>query len=200
MSAPAGHAAERYTIDRDQSFVRIAAKMCEPDILKGEFGSVTGEIVLDETHLENSRIALTISTGDAAFDHEFHRSDNIKDIVMGEKLLNVVKFPVASFKSTHVIRTGEQQFASYGETSNVITATVKGDLTLVGVTRPLQLEVTFHASTGRASEGRIVAAFSAYGTIKRSDFGVIYGLDRVGIRRMGDEVMVMASVTANRAQ
>jgi polyisoprenoid-binding protein YceI len=62
------------------------------------------------------------------------------------------------------------------------------------------MEVTFHEKTGLTSKGRMVAAFSTFGSFKRSEFGVNYGLDRVGIRRMGDEVMVMTSITANRSQ
>ncbi|MEJ2180433.1 MAG: YceI family protein [Gammaproteobacteria bacterium] len=187
-------------MDDEQSFVRIAAKMCEPDLLKGEFGRVSGEILLDEQNLENSSVTITVTAANAFFDHEFHRTDNIKDIVMGEKILNTLKFPLITFKSTEIILTNAQQFQAYGEQSSVITAIVKGDLTLVGVTHPFEMEVTFHEKTGLTSKGRLVAAFSTFGTFKRSDFGVVYGLDRVGIRRMGDEVMVMTSITANRSQ
>ena len=191
--------AERYIVDSEQSFIRIAAKMCEPDLLKGEFGRISGEILLDEENLEKSSVTITVTAADAVFDHEFHRTDNIKDIVMGEKILSVIKFPLITFKSTQIIRTNADQFQAYGEQASVITAIVKGDMTLVGVTRPFEMEVTFHQDTGLTSKGRMVAAFSIYGTFKRSDFGVNYGLDRVGIRRMGDEVMVMSSITANRS-
>jgi polyisoprenoid-binding protein YceI len=200
FSSPAVFSAERYIVDDEQSFVRIAAKMCEPDLLKGEFGRVSGEILLDEQNLENSSVTITVTAANAFFDHEFHRTDNIKDIVMGEKILNTLKFPLITFKSTEIILTNAQQFQAYGEQSSVITAIVKGDLTLVGVTHPFEMEVTFHEKTGLTSKGRLVAAFSTFGTFKRSDFGVVYGLDRVGIRRMGDEVMVMTSITANRSQ
>lgn len=193
------YSADRYTVDGDQSFIRIAAKMCEPDLLKGEFGKVSGEILLDEKNLENSSVTITVSAADALFDHEFHRTDNIKDIVMGEKILKVLNFPLITFKSSEIILTNADQFKAYGEKSSIITAIVKGDMTLVGITRPFQMEVTFHEKTGLTSKGRMVAAFSTYGTFKRSDFGVSYGLDRVGIRRMGDEVMVMTSITANRS-
>ena len=200
FASPAVISVERYTVDGEQSFVRIAAKMCEPDLLKGEFGNVTGEILLDEENLEKSSVTITVTAADAIFDHEFHKTDSIKDIIMGEKILNALKFPLIAFKSTEIIITNAQQFKAYGEKSSVITATVKGDLTLVGVTHPFEMEVTFHEETGRSSKGRMVAAFSTFGTFKRSEFGVIYGLDRVGIRRMGDEVMVMTSITANRSQ
>lgn len=200
FSSSAAFSAERYTVDSEQSFVRIAVKMCEPDLLKGEFGNLSGEIVLDEENLAKSSVTITVTAADALFDHEFHRTDNIKDIVMGEKILKVLKFPVITFKSTDIIPTDVHQFAAYGEQSRVITATVKGELTLVGVTRPFEMEVTFHEDTGLTSKGRIIAAFSAFGIFKRSDFGVVYGLDRIGIRRMGDEVTVMAAITANRSR
>lgn len=197
--SPVVFSAERYIVDSEQSFIRIAAKMCEPDLLKGEFGRISGEILLDEENLEKSSVTITVTAADAVFDHEFHRTDNIKDIVMGEKILSVIKFPLITFKSTQIIRANADQFRAYGEQASVITAIVKGDMTLVGITRPFEMEVTFHQDTGLTSKGRMVAAFSTYGTFKRSDFGVNYGLDRVGIRRMGDEVMVMTSITANRS-
>jgi len=200
LSSPMVFSAERYIVDGEQSFVRIATKMCEPDLLKGEFGRVSGEILLDEEHLENSSVTISVTVADAVFDHEFHRTDNIKDIIMGEKILQALKFPLITFKSTEIIPARTQQFQAYGEQSSVITATVKGDLTLVGATHPFEMEVTFHDKTGLTSKGRMVAAFSTVGTFKRSDFGVVYGLDRVGIRRMGDEVMVLSSITANRSQ
>jgi len=199
VAAPDAFPAERYIIDSDQSFVRIAAKMCEPDLLKGEFGHVSGEILLDEKNLENSSVSITVSARDAVFDHDFHRTDNIRDIVMGEKILKVLHFPVITFKSTKIVRNKSRQFKAYGKQSSVITATIKGDMTLVGETHPFEMEATFHDKTGMTSEGRMVAAFSTYGTFKRSVFGVTYGLDRVGIRRMGDEVMVLSSITANRS-
>lgn len=200
FTVPAVFSAERYTVDGDQSFVRIAAKMCQPDLLKGEFGRVSGEILLDEKNLENSSVSITVSAADAVYDHEFHRTDNIKDIVMGAKILNVLKFPLITFKSTEIIRTNAEQFKAYGEKSSVITATVKGNLTLVGETHPFEMEATFHENTGLTNKGRMIAAFSSFGKFKRSDFGVVYGLNRVGIRRMGDEVTVMTSITANRIE
>jgi polyisoprenoid-binding protein YceI len=200
LVCPAAFAADRYTVDSEQSFIRVATKMCEPDLLKGEFGHVTGEILLDEDKLEKSSVTLTVTVADAVFDHDLHRTDNIRDIIMGKKILKAAEYPVISFKSTEITPTNTQQFSAYGQTSSVITARVKGELTLVGETHPIELEVTFHDKTGMTGKGRMVAAFSAFGTFERSAFGVVYGLDRVGIRRMGDEVMVMASVTANRSE
>jgi len=60
------------------------------------------------------------------------------------------------------------------------------------------MEITFHDDVGMTAQGRKMAAFSAYGKFKRSDFGIVYGLDRIGIRRMDDEVTVLIDVAGNR--
>ncbi len=51
VCTPAAFSGERYTVDGEQSFVRIAVKMCEPDLLKGEFGNISGEILLGEENV-----------------------------------------------------------------------------------------------------------------------------------------------------
>jgi hypothetical protein len=43
-------------------------------------------------------------------------------------------------------------------------------------------------------------AFSAYGTFNRSDWTLLYGLDRVGIRRMSDEVQIFITTSATLHQ
>jgi polyisoprenoid-binding protein YceI len=60
------------------------------------------------------------------------------------------------------------------------------------------MEITFHDDVGMTAHGRNVASFSAYGKFKRSDFAIVYGLDRIGIRRMDDEVTVLIDVAGNR--
>ena len=91
-----------------------------------------------------------------------------------------------TFKSTKVEQTSD------------FTADVTGDLTLMGVARPFTMEVTFDKDQGLMASGRQLAAFSAYGKFKRSDFRNYYGLDRLGIRKIGDEVTVLIVATGVR--
>jgi len=176
-----------YTLDPTQTKVKFATKMCEADILEGEFQDVTGTFYFDETAPEKSWVEVTIVPASTVYSRDFHRDDHIKTIIDGEKLLNIKDFPLITFKSTDVKVTGET------------TADVTGLLTLVGESHPMTLEITFHKDVGESMAGRQLAAFSAYGTFNRSDFNVLYGLDRIGIRRMGNEVMVLIN-TAGKLQ
>ena len=86
-----------------------------------------------------------------SFDEEIARSD---------KFLNTDKFPTITFKSTKVVQTDK-------------TLKVTGDLTFLGVTKPVTLlgsvvgSVEKHPYTGKG-----VVGFSATGTVKRSDWGM----------------------------
>ena len=62
-------------------------------------------------------------------------------------------------------------------------ATVVGDLTLRGVTRPVTIEVEFNQA-GPSMGGTYRAGFDGEATIKRSEFGINYGLPM----GLGDEV------------
>jgi polyisoprenoid-binding protein YceI len=63
---------------------------------------------------------------------------------------------VISFKSTGVAYSGN-------------TGKMTGNLTLMGVTKPVTLDVTYNGSSGTGNRARM--GFSAKGVIKRSDFG-----------------------------
>lgn len=175
-----------YIIDPEQSHIRFAAKMCEADLLMGEFHRLSGTIELDETHPENTRVEVSVDASSATFNKEYHREDHIDSIVKGEKFLHVDRYPTITFKGTSITQTSPT------------TANLTGQMTLVGQTHPFSMEVTFHDDTGMTMNGRELAAFSAYGTFQRSDFGINYALDRVGIRRIGDEVTVLMSIAATR--
>ena len=89
-------------------------------------------------------------------------------------------FTQITFRSTKVELTGERR------------ARVTGDLTLNGVTKPVTLETTFNGGyPANAMDGNRIG-FSAHGVLKRSDFGITYGLPAPGTS-MGvfDEVEVI---------
>lgn len=78
------------------------------------------------------------------------------------------KHPTAQFVSTTVEKTGERN------------GIVHGRLTLLGVTRPLDLAVTFNRAGVDSYSMRYTAGFSATATLKRSDFGMKKYLPDIG--------------------
>jgi len=175
-----------YDIEKDKTSVRFVTKMCTADIIQGRFNEFSGQIYFDEFEPENSWVDVTIDTSSLSLDKEMHGNHIIKDVIEDVDILNIKKFTTIRLKSTKLERT------------SMNTGFMIADLTLMGETHPVKLEVTFENTmkdkyARKIDDGKVV--FSAYGTFKRSEWNLLYGLDRVGIRRMGDEVQIFVTVT-----
>ena len=175
-----------YDIEKDKTSVRFVTKMCTADIIQGRFNEFYGQIYFDEFDPENSWVDVTLDTSSLSLDKEMHGNHIIKDVIEDVDILNIKKFTTIRLKSTKLERTGMN------------TGFMTADLTLLGETHPVKLEVTFENKmkdkyARKIDDGKV--AFSAYGTFKRSEWNLLYGLDRVGIRRMGDEVQIFVTVT-----
>ena len=100
-----------------------------------------------------------------------------EDISRDAKWLNADAFPEITFASTSVERTGAD------------TGTVTGDLTFLGQTKPVTLDVTFNGHTNVPWFGeRDVIGFNATTTLTRSEWGMDSFLPFVG-----DEVAIAFS-------
>ena len=88
-------------------------------------------------------------------------SPAFNDFVKSAALLDVERFPTMNFTSTQV------------EKLNARTARVTGNLTMLGVTKPITLTVNVESEP--LDKGGSVA-FVAKGTIMRSDFGMKFGV------------------------
>jgi len=143
---------------------------------QGEFHDYDGVIKFDEADPANSMVDVTIQTASVDMDHEKWDAH-----LKNADFFNVEKFPTMTFKSTGIEVAGEN------------TAKIMGDFTLLGVTKPVTLDVTHNKSGKHPFSGKYISGFSASTTIKRSEFGMNYGLPGVG-----DDVTVMLEVEAVR--
>lgn len=122
----------------------------------GHFNRYSGRILLDFAHPAKSFTSFTVESGSVDVG-----SPSFNDFVKSAALLNVEKFPTLSFASTQVEKLDPR------------TARVIGNLTMLGVSKPVAL--TVNVDTDPSAKGRIVA-FVATGKISRSDFGMIFGI------------------------
>jgi len=121
----------------------------------GVFSNASGELKLDPkslgaTSLDVSVPVSSVQTTSAKLDGE----------LKSDQWLDAGKFPTMRFHSTKITRTGPS------------TATVEGELTLHGVTRPAVLKARFVGAGVNPLDKTYTAGFSASGVIKRSEFGV----------------------------
>ena len=83
--------------------------------------------------------------------------------------------------------------SSHIDVTGVNTLRIHGDLTLHGVTRPIVLEATFNGGyAGHPMDPNARIGFSAQATLKRSEFGIAYGIPAPGTTMgVSDEVAVV---------
>ena len=163
-----------YQLDPSHSQVVFAYDHLGFSTTYGMFSGFEGTVMYDEANPENSSVEInipisTMVTGWDARDQHFSSPD----------FFNVAEFPAATFTSTSVEVTGEN------------TAKITGDLTAVGTTKPVALDVTFNKSGIHPMAQKPTIGADATATITRSDFNLGKFAPNVG-----DEVKLMISFEA----
>lgn len=121
----------------------------------GVFSQVSGTLDLNAHAPSASKLSVTIPLASVQT-----TSSRLTEELKGDQWFDATKFPNATFVSRSVQVTGAGD------------ATVEGDLTLHGVTRPETLKIHFIGAGVNAMDKKYTAGFEATATIKRSDFGV----------------------------
>lgn len=122
--------------------------------LTGRFNTFDGKLTYDADKPNSASIEVNIDTSSIDSNHA-ERDKHLRS----DDFLDVSKYPKATFKST-----------SYQSTS-ATTGVMKGNLTLHGVTKPLQLQVT-KIGEGKDPWGGYRVGFQATTSFDRTDFGV----------------------------
>ena len=125
---------------------------------------------------ENSRVMVTIDPTSIETDYPYpEKKDFDKKLVQKAEWFNATKFPEIKFTSTAIEMTGEN------------TAIMTGDLTFLGVTKPLSFSVTFNGAMKKQPfSKKPTLGFSATGSLKRSEWGMA-----TYVPNIGDGVMLL---------
>lgn len=129
----------------------------------GKFTNVSGILKLDEDKPENSSLNVTIGTGSVMTGIE-----KFDDHLKSADFFNSKKYPVSTFISDKVEVGADKK-----------TARVHGKLMLLGVTKPVVLDVGLNKIGVNPMTGKKTAGFNANTFIRRSDFGMEYGLPNI---------------------
>jgi polyisoprenoid-binding protein YceI len=174
---PAGPPPGVYTIDPPHTSVTFRVSHLGFSRYTARFGTVGGKLRFDPAHPTAMSVVATIDPKSLQLNTPpagFH------DQLMGKSWFDAADFPAITFKSTRVAVTGAN------------TAKVTGNLALHGVTKPVTLDVTYNGGwPANAMDGDRIG-FSAHGAIKRSAFGMGFGVPAPGSTiGVGDDVEVM---------
>lgn len=121
----------------------------------GKFLGFDGSFTFDEARPQDGHVEVTIDTNSLNMD-----DGKWEEHLKSKDFFNVETYPSMTFKSTKVEMTGEK------------TAMLTGDLTLLGQTKPVTLDVTLNRCGAHPMSSAPTCGFSARGTIKRSEWGM----------------------------
>jgi polyisoprenoid-binding protein YceI len=124
----------------------------------GRFNEIAGELVVDTPEKSKIKVDVKVDSVDT-------RTEALDKHLKSPDFFNAVQFPVLNFASTAITLNGS------GE------GTVAGNLTLHGVTKPVTFKLR-EVGFGNGPKGDARVGYSASGTIKRSDFGIAYGIPK----------------------
>ena len=175
-ATPAGARAERYAIDPVHTRIAFQVSHAGFSSPVGTFSGAKGTLDFDPADWSAARVEVRIPVATLELgDLQWQRR------ILDPTFFDAKKFPEARFVSTRVSARGKDE------------AEVSGELTLHGVTRPLQLQVKFNKLGRHPLTFRRTVGFSATATLSRKDFG----MDNWG-KLVGDEVRLLLEVEATR--
>lgn len=178
LAAPAAAAPAKYEIDPEHFHIGFLVDHAGVADVLGLFLEGEGSFTFDEEAKTVSDIRVVIET-ESVFTNHKRRDRHLRS----PDFLNASEFPEMVFEGKRSEPTGER------------TGKIDGTLTLLGVTKPLTLDITWVYSGPHPVGGAYVTGITARGSFNRSEFGMTYGLDN---KMVGDEVKLILSFEALR--
>ncbi len=129
------------------------------------FTDYEGTLLLDFEEPANSTVDVTFNLADGYWVGA--NQERFEGHLASDDLFNIAEFPTARFVATGF------------ETEDGETGTMTGDLTLLGVTRPVTLDVTLNQRAPHPFKGTPTAGFDATGVINRTEWGMGYAAPAV---------------------
>ena len=162
-----------YTVDGSHTFPRFSYSHFGYSTQLSSFGKTTGTVVFD-AQAKTGAVDIvidttTVNTGFADFNGH----------IQSEDFLDTAKFPKATFKSTKVVFEGDKP------------ASIEGQLTIKGVTKPVTLTVTSFQAMPHPMMKVPALGANAFVTIKRSEYNAGKYAPYVG-----DEVRIDIAIEA----
>ena len=160
---PADVQSGSYAVDSNHTQIGFTLSHMGFSNFSGRLNGVTGSLTLSATDPAASK--LTVSVPAASFST---LNEKLDGELKSAQWFDAAQFPTISFTSTKVTLTGKD------------SATVTGDLTMHGVTKPVTLTAHLVGSGANPMSKKVTVGFDVTGTVKRSDFGVTTYVPLIG--------------------
>ena len=158
FASSAAFAADTYKIDSNHTYPSFEADHFGGlSNWRGKFDKTEGTIVVDRAN-KTGTVDITIDANSLDFGHA-----KMNEHAKGPDMFDVAKYPTANYKGKIVFK---------GD----VPASVNGELTLHGVTKPVTLQINSFKCIQHPMLKREVCGADASATFNRADFGVDYGV------------------------
>lgn len=150
--------AQTYNIESSHTYPSFEADHMGISVWRGKFTRTNGKIVLDRA-AKTGTMDITIDSNSLDFGHE-----KMNEHAKSKDMFNVVQFPTATYKATAMKFEGDKPVS------------VQGELTLLGVTKPVALSINKFKCIMHPMLKKEVCGADASAEFKRTDFGLSYGI------------------------
>jgi polyisoprenoid-binding protein YceI len=159
---PSRVTAGTYKVDGGHTQVLFTVTHLGFSVYTGQFTQPTGTLVIDPKNPARDKIEISFPIAKVST-----TAKELDEHLQKPEFFDSAKFPEGKFVSTKVTVKGT-------------TATIAGNLTLKGVTKPAVLNAHFiGAGPGPMPPHKTNVGFAATTSVKRSDFGISYGVPLV---------------------
>lgn len=150
--------AQTYNIETNHTYPSFEADHMGISVWRGKFTKTSGKIVLDRA-AKTGTMDITIDANSLDFGHE-----KMNEHAKSKDMFNVTQFPTATYKATSMKFEGDK------------LVSVQGELTLLGVTKPVALSINKFKCIMHPMLKKEVCGADASAEFKRTDFGLSYGI------------------------
>lgn len=150
--------AQTYNIEPNHTYPSFEADHMGISVWRGKFTKTSGTINLDRA-AKKGAVDITIDANSLDFGHA-----KMNEHAKSKDMFNVEQFPTMTYKSKSVVFDGDKPVA------------VDGELTMLGVTKPVKLAINKFKCIMHPMLKREVCGADASGEFKRTDFGLNYGV------------------------
>ena len=180
LRIPAGN----YTLDKAHSSLVFRVSHLGFSSFTGRFARFDARLFFDPTRPTVARLDVTIDPRSIESDNP---PSGFLAMLQGADWLDAERYPEMKFRSTSVSSLGGRKLR------------VRGDLTLHGTTKPIELVATFNGGyAGHPMDPHARIGFSARSRLKRSDFGISLGIPPPGSQMgVGDAVELFIETEFN---
>ena len=178
--ASATAAPETYTFDSTHTLPTFSVNHLGMSTVRGVFEGSTGKVTIDNAAKSGS-VEVTIPTGTVftGYLKPTGAGRTRDEHLRAADFFNAAEFPTMVYKSTKFVYTGDKP------------TSIEGTLTLLGVTKPVTLKVDHFTCGPHPFNKKEMCGADLSGTIKRSDFGMKFGVPAIG-----DDVALAIAVEA----